>query len=177
MATEAVPAAPVHKHRRAMRKRIRARSPISGRLLLDNHLRGDTAVLSDDLVTDLFPNVNLTGKNMWWWHSHDISLTLSYRSRTEQRPRPRDPIYCDISVYTTIPFYRRRPMDYYTCSSTTHRAVASRPDLAFYRALPGLGKLSTIVLPDLRQARSDSPCYTIVTTLGNSGLKCLASPS
>ncbi|QGA22126.1 hypothetical protein EYB26_009840 [Talaromyces marneffei] len=59
MATEAAPAAPVHKHRR-MRKRIRARSPISGRLLLDSHLRGDVAVLSDDLVTDLFPNVNLT---------------------------------------------------------------------------------------------------------------------
>lgn len=61
MATEAAPAAPVHKHRR-MRKRIRARSPISGRLLLDSHLRGDVAVLSDDLVTDLFPNVNLAGK-------------------------------------------------------------------------------------------------------------------
>ncbi|EED12297.1 peroxisome biosynthesis protein (PAS8/Peroxin-6), putative [Talaromyces stipitatus ATCC 10500] len=60
MAAEAVSAAPVHKRRRALRKRIRAQSPISGRLLLDNHLRGDVAVLSDDLVTDLFPDVNLT---------------------------------------------------------------------------------------------------------------------
>lgn len=63
MATEAASAAPAHKPRR-MRRRIRARSPISGRLLLDSHLRGDTAVLSDDLVADLFPNVNLTGKYM-----------------------------------------------------------------------------------------------------------------
>lgn len=81
MATEAAPAAPAHKHRR-MRKRVRTRSPITGRLLLDNHLRGDTAVLSDDLVTDLFPNVNLTGKNMRCC-VHMTFVDASYRSRTE----------------------------------------------------------------------------------------------
>lgn len=43
-------------------------------------------------------------------------------------------------------------MDDYTCSSTTDGKVASRPDFAFHRALPGLGKLSTVVPSDIGQA-------------------------
>lgn len=61
MATQNLPTPAVNKRRKALRKRLRACSPITGRLLFDHHLRGDTAVLSDDLVADLFPDINLTG--------------------------------------------------------------------------------------------------------------------
>lgn len=40
------------------RKNLRSKNPISARLVLDHHLRGDLGVLSDDLVSDLFPGLN-----------------------------------------------------------------------------------------------------------------------
>ena len=36
-------------------RNLRSKNPISARLVLDHHLRGDLGVLSDDLVSDLFP--------------------------------------------------------------------------------------------------------------------------
>lgn len=53
---------PRRRRRRAGRRRLRNRAPISARLMLDQSLRGDVGVLSDDLVTDLFPGSNLAGE-------------------------------------------------------------------------------------------------------------------
>ncbi|KAL2008801.1 hypothetical protein VTN00DRAFT_6995 [Thermoascus crustaceus] len=50
---------PRRRRWRAGRRRLRNRAPISARLVLDQSLRGDVGVLSDDLVTDLFPGSNL----------------------------------------------------------------------------------------------------------------------
>lgn len=44
--------------RKTTRRNFRNKNPVSGRLVLDHHLRGDVGVLSDDLVTDLFPGLN-----------------------------------------------------------------------------------------------------------------------
>ncbi|KAK2764468.1 peroxisomal assembly protein [Arachnomyces sp. PD_36] len=44
------------------RKNLRSKSPLSARLVLDHHLRGDLGVLSDDLVTDLFPGLDYLEK-------------------------------------------------------------------------------------------------------------------
>jgi peroxin-6 len=55
---------PLRRRRKGIRGRLRSRPPISARLVLDNHLRGDVAILSDDLVTDLFPGINLTGVHL-----------------------------------------------------------------------------------------------------------------
>ncbi|WEW58587.1 peroxisomal assembly protein [Emydomyces testavorans] len=41
-------------------RRLRSRKPLSARLLLDHRIKGDTGVLSDDLILDLFPHVNAT---------------------------------------------------------------------------------------------------------------------
>ncbi|EEP76556.1 peroxisomal biogenesis factor 6 [Uncinocarpus reesii 1704] len=41
-------------------RRLASRKPLSGRLVLDHRLKGDIGVLSDDLVLDLFPHVNLS---------------------------------------------------------------------------------------------------------------------
>ncbi|KAH8694089.1 putative peroxisome biosynthesis protein (PAS8/Peroxin-6) [Talaromyces proteolyticus] len=60
MATEHTDTVTAVSLRRRRRARLRSRPAISARIVLDNHLRGDLAVLSDDLVTDLFPAVNLT---------------------------------------------------------------------------------------------------------------------
>ncbi|KAL1961798.1 hypothetical protein VTN77DRAFT_1048 [Rasamsonia byssochlamydoides] len=55
------PDQPKRRRRKGIRGRGRLRSkpPISARLVLDSHLRGDVAVLSDDLVADLFPGINV----------------------------------------------------------------------------------------------------------------------
>lgn len=53
---------PKRRRRKATRRRLRNKAPISARLVLDQHLRGDVGILSDDLVADLFPDVNLAGK-------------------------------------------------------------------------------------------------------------------
>ncbi|BDD63491.1 peroxisomal assembly protein [Monascus purpureus] len=49
--------------RRAGRRRQRNRAPISARLVIDHHLRGNVGVLSDDLVADLFPEQAMTDGN------------------------------------------------------------------------------------------------------------------
>ncbi|OXV08370.1 hypothetical protein Egran_03868 [Elaphomyces granulatus] len=43
------------RRRKGLRGRVHPRAPISARLVLDSQLRGDVGVLSDDLVNDLFP--------------------------------------------------------------------------------------------------------------------------
>jgi len=53
---------PRRRRRRAGRRRLRNRAPISARLVLDRNLRGDVGVLSDDLITDLFPGLHLAGE-------------------------------------------------------------------------------------------------------------------
>ncbi|KAJ9293092.1 hypothetical protein DTO271G3_8036 [Paecilomyces variotii] len=50
---------PKRRRRKATRRRLRDRAPISAHLVLDQHFRGDVGVLSDDLVTDLFPGLDL----------------------------------------------------------------------------------------------------------------------
>lgn len=54
---------PKRRRRKATRRRLRNRAPISARIVLDQHFRGDVGVLSDDLVTDLFPDLDLAGKS------------------------------------------------------------------------------------------------------------------
>ncbi|CRG88292.1 Peroxisomal biogenesis factor 6 [Talaromyces islandicus] len=58
--TEAAAAVSSRRKRRAIRARLRSRPPLSARIVLDNHLRGDVALLSDDLVSGLFPSINLS---------------------------------------------------------------------------------------------------------------------
>lgn len=50
------------RRRRAGGRRQRNRAPISARLVIDHHLRGNVGVLSDDLVADLFPEQAMTGE-------------------------------------------------------------------------------------------------------------------
>jgi peroxin-6 len=59
--TEAAAAVSARRKRRGIRARLRSRPPLSARIVLDNHLRGDVALLSDDLVSGLFPGINLLG--------------------------------------------------------------------------------------------------------------------
>lgn len=62
--TEAAAAVSTRRKRRGIRARLRSRPPLSARIVLDNHLRGDVALLSDDLVSGLFPGINLSGKGL-----------------------------------------------------------------------------------------------------------------
>lgn len=43
-------------HPKKRRRRLRNKNALSARLVLDDSLRGDAGVLSDDLYSDLFPN-------------------------------------------------------------------------------------------------------------------------
>ena len=52
---------PERRRRKVFRTKTHSRGPLLGRLNLDSHLRGDVGVLADDLVTDLFPSIDLTG--------------------------------------------------------------------------------------------------------------------
>ncbi|KAK2796124.1 peroxisomal assembly protein [Onygenales sp. PD_12] len=47
------------RRRDGLRRRLHGKDPVSARLVLDHHLRGDVGVLSDDLVADLFPGVSI----------------------------------------------------------------------------------------------------------------------
>jgi hypothetical protein len=60
--------APDHYRNRTQRRRRRQdKPPISARLVLDDHVKGDVGILSDDLFADLFP----------YLQHHGIDSTLS----------------------------------------------------------------------------------------------------
>ena len=40
---------------RKRKRRRQDKAPISGRLVLDDHVKGDVGILSEDLFSDLFP--------------------------------------------------------------------------------------------------------------------------
>lgn len=44
-------------HRKRRRRRRQDKPAISARLVLDNHVKGDVGILSDDLFADLFPHL------------------------------------------------------------------------------------------------------------------------
>ena len=59
-----VPDHPKKRRRKpGSRRQLRSKEPISARLVLDHQLRGDTGLLSEDLVADLFPRLNPDGEN------------------------------------------------------------------------------------------------------------------
>lgn len=43
-------------------RRLAYKKPLSARLVLDHRIKGDIGVLSDDLILDLFPHVNISGR-------------------------------------------------------------------------------------------------------------------
>ncbi|CAK7265553.1 peroxisomal assembly protein [Sporothrix epigloea] len=45
-----------HRHRRRRRRRL-DKPPVNARLVLDDHVRGDVGILSEDLFADLFPHL------------------------------------------------------------------------------------------------------------------------
>jgi peroxin-6 len=44
-------------HRKRRRRRRQDKPSISARLVLDDHVKGDVGILSDDLFADLFPHL------------------------------------------------------------------------------------------------------------------------
>ena len=58
-----VPDHPKKRRRKLFnRRQLRSKEPISARLVLDHQVRGDTGLLSEDLVADLFPGLNFAGE-------------------------------------------------------------------------------------------------------------------
>ncbi|OJD20897.1 hypothetical protein ACJ73_07766 [Blastomyces percursus] len=47
------------RRREGLRRRQANKNAVSGRLVLDHHVRGDVGILSDDLATDLFPGSSI----------------------------------------------------------------------------------------------------------------------
>jgi peroxin-6 len=45
-------------HRKRRRRRRQDKPSISARLVLDDHVKGDVGILSDDLFADLFPHLS-----------------------------------------------------------------------------------------------------------------------
>lgn len=44
-------------HRKRRRRRRQDKPSIAARLILDDHVKGDVGILSDDLFADLFPHL------------------------------------------------------------------------------------------------------------------------
>jgi peroxin-6 len=51
----------IHPRKRRRRRRRLDRPPLSARLLLDDDMKGEVGVLSEDLFADLFPGFKGTG--------------------------------------------------------------------------------------------------------------------
>ncbi len=51
--------------RKRQRRRRHDRPAVSARVLLDERIKGDVGILSEDLFNDLFPGSKKTGKNMF----------------------------------------------------------------------------------------------------------------
>lgn len=47
-----------HSHRKRKRRRRNDKPAIAARLVLDDHVKGDVGILSEDLFADLFPHLN-----------------------------------------------------------------------------------------------------------------------
>lgn len=62
------------------RRRANNKNPISARLVLDHHLRGDVGILSDDLAIDLFPGSSVEGMALLlrslFYHNLNQALAL-----------------------------------------------------------------------------------------------------
>lgn len=52
----------VQQRKRRRRRRREDKPAITARLVLDDHVRGDVGILSDDLFADLFPHLKSDGK-------------------------------------------------------------------------------------------------------------------
>jgi hypothetical protein len=61
-------------HRKRKRRRRQDKPAIAARLVLDDHVKGDVGILSEDLFADLFPNLQ-TGSLL------PLSLSLYLLSR------------------------------------------------------------------------------------------------
>lgn len=92
------PDQPKRRRRKGLRGRRRSKPPISARLVLDSHLRGDVAVLSDDLVTDLFPGINLTGEHPPAYSC--MRPLLTRRAEAGLNSNTQEVLYVAISPYT-----------------------------------------------------------------------------
>lgn len=57
MAMAAQPLRGLMSHRKRRRRRRQDKPAISARLVLDDHVKGDVGILSDDLFVDLFPHL------------------------------------------------------------------------------------------------------------------------
>jgi peroxin-6 len=51
----------LHSKRRRRRRRRQDKAAISARLVLDDHVKGDVGIVSEDLFDDLFPKHNQEG--------------------------------------------------------------------------------------------------------------------
>jgi peroxin-6 len=60
-----------HPRKRRRRRRL-DRPAISARLLLDDRMKGEVGVLSEDLFTDLFPGLKASGMQGVWTCSNHV---------------------------------------------------------------------------------------------------------
>ena len=88
------------------RRQVRSKEPISARLVLDYQLRGDTGVLSEDLVADLFPGLHLEGEGFKNFPSAIVAsemfsnVDMAY-TQVRPRRRPRDTTCRNIAMVAT----------------------------------------------------------------------------
>lgn len=62
MATStAVPGTPANARRRRPRRRRQDKPPLTARLVIDDHIKTDVGIISEDLFTDLFPHLQNSG--------------------------------------------------------------------------------------------------------------------
>ncbi|PGH17223.1 hypothetical protein AJ80_04932 [Polytolypa hystricis UAMH7299] len=94
-----------------VRRRIRSKIPVSARLVLDHQLSGDVGTLSEDLVADLFPGVNV----------EDLSDGEDVRYVAVSPWSPVAPSVDDLS-WTVIPI-RFQPSDKSKSAPISHSTV------------------------------------------------------
>lgn len=61
-------------HRKRKRRRRQDKPAIAARLVLDDHVKGDIGILSEDLVADLFPHLQHSQSNA----VHLVSCVICY---------------------------------------------------------------------------------------------------
>jgi hypothetical protein len=135
-------------HRRKRRRRRPDRPAISAGLLLDEQLKGDIGVLSEDLWVELFPKQRgQDGEYQLFVSSHAMVLMLRYichgcsrrrHWRKSRRCRTRCSSCCYIALDTSfVELHRGRVLDYLARKASFARPIAKQTPSALYSPISG----------------------------------------
>lgn len=122
-------------HHRKRKRRRQDKSAISARLVLDDHVKGDVGILSEDLFADLFPAL---AQGIHFCHKPKGTLLIKYlHSSREWKWSSRNPPCCNCSL-EPLNLGRRFDMDSGNCQTFERPRTLNSSILSFFFSPPSI---------------------------------------